>query len=377
MKTNSKNYTEILEEICTTTIAPEAEKIDRNGTFPEKSINTLKKSGLLGAVSSPEVDGLGLGIRGATTVVERIGQECGSTAMVVMMHFSGTAVLEAFASKEIREAAARGQHLSTLAFSESSSRSHFWTPTGTASRNDNTVVLNAHKSWVTSATQATAYVWSSQPVESKERSTLWLVPANSDGLSIDGVFNGLGLRGNNSSSIVASKVKVPFSARLGPDGSGFDTMIKIVLPMFCLCNAAASVGFMRAAIDRTASHATHTQYEHVPPSLADLPTIRNYIGRMKVITDASRSLLLEAVSAVENERTNALFQVLSSKAAAGESVTQVLDLAMRICGGSAFRKDVGVERYFRDARAAGIMGPTTDLLYDFIGKTVCGLELFS
>ena len=39
MKTNSKNYTEILEEICTTTIAAEAEEIDRNGIFPKKSIN--------------------------------------------------------------------------------------------------------------------------------------------------------------------------------------------------------------------------------------------------------------------------------------------------------------------------------------------------
>jgi alkylation response protein AidB-like acyl-CoA dehydrogenase len=53
-----------------------------------------------------------------------------------------------------------------------------------------------------------------------------------------------------------------------------------------------------------------------------------------------------------------------------------LDLAMRVCGGQAFRNKVGVERYFRDARAAGIMAPTTDVLYDFIGKAVCGLPLF-
>jgi alkylation response protein AidB-like acyl-CoA dehydrogenase len=54
----------------------------------------------------------------------------------------------------------------------------------------------------------------------------------------------------------------------------------------------------------------------------------------------------------------------------------VLDLAMRVCGGAAFRKDVGVERLFRDARAAGVMAPTTDILYDFIGKAVCGMPLF-
>jgi alkylation response protein AidB-like acyl-CoA dehydrogenase len=47
-----------------------------------------------------------------------------------------------------------------------------------------------------------------------------------------------------------------------------------------------------------------------------------------------------------------------------------------VCGGAAFRKEVGVERIFRDARAATVMGPTTDVLYDFIGKAACGLPLF-
>ena len=39
-------------------------------------------------------------------------------------------------------------------------------------------------------------------------------------------------------------------------------------------------------------------------------------------------------------------------------------------------KDVGIERYFRDARAASIMAPTSDVLYDFIGKAICGLPVF-
>jgi alkylation response protein AidB-like acyl-CoA dehydrogenase len=79
---------------------------------------------------------------------------------------------------------------------------------------------------------------------------------------------------------------------------------------------------------------------------------------------------------VETVRPDASLRVLESKACAGETANEVLDLAMRVCGGAAFRKEVGVERYFRDARAAGIMAPTTDVLYDFIGKAVCGLPLF-
>ena len=71
-----------------------------------------------------------------------------------------------------------------------------------------------------------------------------------------------------------------------------------------------------------------------------------------------------------------MLRVLEVKAAAGETATEVTDLAMRVCGGAAFRKEVGVERHFRDARAATVMAPTTDALYDFIGKAVCGLPLF-
>jgi alkylation response protein AidB-like acyl-CoA dehydrogenase len=49
---------------------------------------------------------------------------------------------------------------------------------------------------------------------------------------------------------------------------------------------------------------------------------------------------------------------------------------MRVCGGAAFRREVGVERHFRDARAASVMAPTTEALHGFIGKAVCGLPVF-
>ena len=238
------------------------------------------------------------------------------------------------------------------------------------------MLLNARKSWVTASTRAAAYVWSSRPLSAAGMLTLWLVPADAPGLAVKGPFDGMGLRGNDSSPVVADNVKVPQAAMLGADGAGFDAMMQFALPAFCVCNAACSVGFMQAAVARTAAHASGARYEHIDSSLADLPTIRNYIARMKVATDSAHTLLLDTVTALEQGREDALLRVLESKTAAGEASTQVLDLAMRVCGGAAFRKDVGVERYFRDSRAATVMAPTTDVLYDFIGKAVCGMELF-
>jgi len=374
--TTTETYQPALARICAQTIGPAAAEVDRNGAFPEKSIAALQAAGLLGAVSAVEVGGLALGARGAAEIVGRVAQECGSSAMVLAMHYCGTAVLEAYAPVDVRRAAASGDHLSTLAFSEEGSRSHFWAPLSTARPEGGDVLLDARKSWITSASRATAYVWSSKPLAAEGLSTLWLVPAKADGIVVEGPFDGMGLRGNDSSRVRAQAVRVKPSAMLGADGKGFDIMMAVVLPLFNVLNAACSIGMMEAAVTRTAQHAGGVQYEHLGSRLADLATIRNYIARMRVKTDMARALLEDTIAAMESGRPDTMLRVLECKAAAAETATEVLDLAMRICGGAAFRKDVGIERYFRDTRAAGVMGPTTDVLYDFIGKAVCGMPLF-
>jgi alkylation response protein AidB-like acyl-CoA dehydrogenase len=87
-------FTEALEKICTEIVGPDAAAVDRDGAFPARGIQALSAAGLMGAVSAPAVGGLGVGFRGAATIVGRLAQECGSTAMIACMHFCGTAVLE-------------------------------------------------------------------------------------------------------------------------------------------------------------------------------------------------------------------------------------------------------------------------------------------
>ena len=370
------SYLDTLDQIIKDVIAPAAGEIDQAGTFPRAAIEALGQSGLLGLISAEEIGGLGEAHRAATVVVERIASACASTAMVVCMHYSATSVIEAHGPRAVREAIARGEHLTTLAFSEAGSRSHFWAPTSTAKSVDGGVQLDAQKSWITSAGQADSYIWSSRAMATDGQVTVWLVPADAPGLSIPQPFNGLGLRGNSSSPVTADGVIIPSDALLGSDGGGFDIMMGITLPYFQLMNAGFSVGTMNAATNKTAQHVTGTKLEHLAQSLADLPTVRAYLSRMRVKTDMARALLLDGLDALEQGREDAMLRILEVKAAAGEAATEVTDLAMRVCGGAAFRKEVGVERHFRDARAATVMAPTTDALYDFIGKALCGIPLF-
>jgi alkylation response protein AidB-like acyl-CoA dehydrogenase len=373
----STDFQKQLDTVATEVAAKHAVAVDREGTFPKASMDALGAGGLLGLLSAPEVGGMGMMIGAATLAVERMARECGSTAMVLTMHYAGTAVIEKYGPVEVRRAIASGRHLSTLAFSESGSRSHFWAPTSTARRAaGGRIALDARKSWITSAGHATAYVWSSRPVEAEGASTLWLVPSDAKGIRSPGPYDGLGLRGNDSRAVTSEGLVVPESSRLGGDGEGFAIMMQTVLPVFNLLNAAFSVGLMEGAVARTAGHAAGSRYAHMDSALADFPTIRAYIARMRVRADMAHALLLDAVDAVESGRGDAMLRVLESKTAAAEMALEVLATAMRVCGGAAYRREVAVERYFRDAQAASVMAPTTDQLYDFIGKAVCGLPLF-
>lgn len=365
--------TDALARIIAEVIEPQAAAVDRDGVFPRASIDALGEIGLLGLVSAEEVGGMGQALRAAAMAVEHVGKACASTGMVLCMHYTATKVIEGYGPRAVREAIAAGRHLTTVALSEAGSRSHFWAPLSTAKEQGNDVRLDADKSWVTSAGQVDSHVWSSRPLVAEGLSTLWLVPGKADGLSYPVKFDGLGLRGNSSSPIKAEGVLVPRESMLGADGQGYEIMVGDMNTYFLTLSSACNLGIMEAATGKTAAHVTAAQLSHLGQSLADLPTIRAYIARMRIKTDLVRALLGETITAQEAGREDASRLLLEIKAAAGESATEVTDLAMRVCGGAAFRKDVGVERHFRDARAATVMSPTTDLIYDAVGRIACGL----
>jgi len=367
-----------LPRVIESVVAPAADDVDRAGTFPEASVAALAEGGVLGLVSATDVGGAGGGLAEAATVVEQLAAACGSTAMIVMMHYAATAAIEAFGSEDLRREIAGGNHLTTLAFSEAGSRSHFWAPQSTARLDELTdeVVLDARKSWVTSSGHARTYVWSSTPVAADGPMTLWAVPRDTRGLTpVTSGFDGFGLRGNESTPVVADGARIPEAALLGEDGAGLDQALQVVLPWFLVLSAAFSLGLSEAVIDETRRHLLATRLEHLDRALAHEPIQRVEFARQRIDVDRTRAFLGDTLTALGSGRADAMLRVLEVKAVAAESAANVTDAAMKLCGGAAFRKEVGIERRFRDARAARVMAPTTDALLDIVGRAVFELPL--
>ncbi len=372
-------------EIASDVLAPSAGQNDKAGQFSTAAVDSLGEAGLLGLLLPPDVGGSGLGPRTFAAVAAALAEADASVAMVYLMHILGTATIAAArpsahqALTPILQEIGAGRHLSSLAFSEAGSRSHFWAPISRARRNGDGVCISAKKSWVTSAGHAQSYVVSTLSPEGAgpTDSTLYFLPAKTRGVSVAGSWDGLGLRANASAPIALDDCEVPSDFQLTDDGAGFPAMLNVVLPLFCLGTAAVALGLCRAAVAGTTAHLKSARFEHLGQSLGEsLPTLRAQLAAMQIDTDGLSARIDDLVEHLEKPRETTMLRVLETKAAAGEVAISVTSAAMRICGGAAFSKHLNIERLFRDAHAGAVMAPTGDVLHEFIGKSLLGIPLF-
>jgi alkylation response protein AidB-like acyl-CoA dehydrogenase len=370
------------EDLAREVLAHHADDVDRQGRWPGESLAALGESGLLGLTVPSTCGGAGEGVRTFAAVTRTLAEHCASTAMIYLMHVCATQAIAAAPSFPLREtllrSVAAGRHLSTLAFSEKGSRSHFWAPVSQAVVEGDTHRLSADKSFVTGAGRVDSYVVSTRGAGASDplTSTLYFVPGDAAGLTVGEAWDGLGLRGNASAPLRLEGVAAPSSHRLSGEGAGFATMMNVVLPWFQVGAAAVSVGIARAATEATRRHLLAATFDHLGQPLAALPNLRARLGQMRIAVDAQQAFLEHVAGLMEHPGPATLLAVLESKAAAAETALHVTDLAMRVCGGAAFGRRLTVERHFRDARAGSIMAPTTDVLYDLVAKTLLDMPLF-
>jgi alkylation response protein AidB-like acyl-CoA dehydrogenase len=371
------------EKLAKELLASNADDVDRGRRFPRQNIQELGRSGLLGLVVPLEYGGTGAGILEMAQVLERMAQACPSTAMVMLMHYCGTAVVAAKGNATLKQSLlpsiARGEHLTTLAFSEAGSGAHFYMPVSEVKRNGRGLRLTARKTFVTSAGEADSYVVSTRKAGASGPTDLdmYLVAQGTKGFEVERRFEGLGLAGNASAPMKLEDVELEEEKRLGGEGSGFQTMMEVVLPHFQVGVAAVSLGIATAAFQAASAHVVARKYEHAGgAALAAIPRVQFLAAEMALELRSARAYLAETIRRIAASDPEAMLDVLGVKARAAEAALAVSARAMTLGGGAAFGRRGGLERMFRDAQAASVMAPTTDVLKEFLGKACLGVPLF-
>jgi alkylation response protein AidB-like acyl-CoA dehydrogenase len=371
------------KDLGETVLRPTASANDREGRFSTDAVDALGSAGLLAMSLPTEIGGAALGLRAFADVMTILAEADASVAMVYLMHTLAAATIAAAPRNDVFNQTLRdigaGRHLSTLAFSEAGSRSHFWAPVSRARANGGGVVLSARKSFVTSAGFAHSYIVSalSPAAVGVTDTTLYLVLRESPGLSVSGSWDGLGLRANASAPMLLEDCAIPSTHRLTDDGAGFAAMLNLVLPQFNLGSACVALGLCRAAVAAVTTHLKTAKFEHLGQSIGEaLPTLRALLAGMVIETDGLSARIDDLVDHLERPREATMLRVLETKAAAGDTAISVTASAMRAAGGAAFSRHTSIDRLFRDAHAGAVMAPTGDVLRELIGKALLGMELF-
>jgi alkylation response protein AidB-like acyl-CoA dehydrogenase len=281
--------------------------------------------------------------------------------------------------------------IGTLSYSDPETGSHFWYPISSgAERVNGGFKVRKKASWTTSAGFADFYVVQTTSPDFKgyDDLSVFVVDAE-DAHAQPALWDALGLRGNQSGGLNVEG-EIPADQLVGPVGDGAESNDESVDPWFLLGSSSVWNGISMGAIDIAKRHTTRKRHVDVGLRVADYPTIQDYVGEAIIDTNACRIFSLSVAEAMDrvtgnNRRvlqpgTTARAQYLhwawQMKFAAAKNVAHVVDKMLHACGGSGYKRDMELERYLRDGKAGWVMGPTNEVLRQFVGKSaLLGFEV--
>jgi len=369
---------EITEEVSKSVIAKNTVHTDKYAEWPEEGIRALQQAGLGGLTIPLEFGGMGHGTETLAKVCEIIGQSCASTSICYGMHCVGSAVIASkvtdFQQENYLTPICEGQHITSLSLSELGSGSHFYLPrTKMINTHNGDYIIEGEKSFATNGGRADSYVVSAVTEETNQPTGKFnciIVPGNSEGLEWGPAWAGLGLRGNSSRNLSLNRVAVTEEHILGNEGDQIWYIFNVITPYFLTAIAGAYLGLARAVIEEVKSHIMKRTFSFNGKSIASSSVTQHQVGCLWAKYARTRALLYCATQSYDRGEEDSQLDLFSAKAEIADTVIDIVNEGMTLCGGSAYREDSNLNRMMRDARAAHIMSPTTDMLRVWTGRSI-------
>ena len=365
-------------------IRPNAQRNDREGRFPRENLNALAAAGWNSVLFPRELDGLGLDHVAFAIAAEEIASADASTGLVYVMHVSAAQTVFLYGTDDQKQRwvkAARQGALGTFSTSERATGGHFWYSVSQARRQGDDYLIDLEKSFTTSAGHASFYVLSTRSPDAATHAdfTWFIVDGKNEGIR-PGPWDALGVRANHSGSLRVDNVLVPRRDRLGSEGQGKEILFDGGSPSYLLGLAAVWHGVARGALAGATEWATGTVHRDFERRLADYQVLRQELGRSKVLTASlppwqhALASKLDELQALGKPQGELLFPLIELKVHAAEVAAEVTRASLDVSGGYGY-KSGSLERYFRDARAGVVMGPSNNIAREWLGKTLVGLPL--
>ncbi len=379
-----------LIDLCENELRANAKRSDDELLYPRRNFEILAENGFLSLTVPEEYGGMGENHVCFSMVCETIARYgCASTAMCYVMHMAAVNTIMLRPTPELIEKYIRPLNsgkVGTLSYSDPETGSHFWYPISSgAEKTENGFKVRKKASWTTSGGFADFYVIQTTSPDFTGYDDLSVFVIDGEHIQAQpSLWDALGLRGNQSGAIEVDNVEIPADQVVGPLGDGAASNDEAVDPWFLIGSSSCWNGLAMGAVDIAKRHTTRKRHVDVGLRVADYPTIQDYVGEAVMDTNASRIFTFSVAQALdkatddntkvleigETARADYLHWVWQIKFVAAKNTTYVVDKMLHACGGSAYKRDMEMERYLRDAKAGWVMGPTNEVLRQFVGKAV-------
>ena len=215
--------------------------------------------------------------------------------------------------------------------------------------------------------------------EHTARESTFIIPADSENISIDRTWDTLGMRATGSQTLVLDEVYAAPETYGGNFRQGLVGEAEWAAVLFGgVYLGLAEKAFIetREALKKKHLGATAGAQD---TAIKQVGYVQHSLGRMRYeIEVAARALEMTANMAIDNRdlpssvpARKAMWD--TAKVVTTEAAISVTDQGLRLVGGASFRRGNVLERLFRDARAGILHSFSTDQVYDTFGRYEFGL----
>lgn len=355
-------------------LAPKAAQLDEDAQFATCHLPAMAELGLLGMNLPEEHGGLDLSGPALYAAVEAVAGACGSTASMLTAHFLATdSVLlgadDALKSRLLPDAAA-GRTLGAFALTEPQAGSNPADMGTTATRDGDGYRIKGAKCFISNAGAAdfiVVYAKTDPQAGARGVSAFIVEPDKTDGVDIAPNERTMGLKGGHVFGI-SLNCHIPEENRIGAEGSGFRTAMK-VLDNGRIEVAAQATGIADAALTAAISYAKERQVGG--HAIAEFQGLQWMLADSATELAAARALAMQAATL---RGTGARYsnEAAYAKLYASEAAWRIADRALQIHGGYGYTRDFPLERYLRDLRIFRIYEGSSEIQRTIIARNLLG-----
>jgi isovaleryl-CoA dehydrogenase len=360
-------------------LAPHAERIDRDDSFPRWLWPRLGELGVLGPTVPESEGGAGLGFLEHLVVVEEVSRASASIGMSYAAH-SNLCVHNLWANGSAEQRARwlpkllSGEHVGALAMSEADAGSDvIGSMSCRAERSDDGWVANGSKMWITNGPEAdvlVVYMRTAPADRGSSSVTAFVIERDMPGFSVSPKMDKLGMRGSPTSEIVFSSCRIPDDHVLGEVGGGVRVLMS-GLDSERLVLSGGPIGIMQAALDLVLPYVRERR--QFGAAIGSFELMQGKLADMYVALESSRAYAYDVAARFDRapgERHAAA--AAASLLSASERAVQVALEAIQSLGGAGYLNEVPAGRLLRDAKLYTIGAGTAEIRRMLIGRELTG-----